>query len=313
MYPVYTHSTVTPHKPSRVLGANETTIYRLLVAPGGPKLLTPSTAIDVLKGTTSANSLAHTLSSLEAKGVLRRVGKGVYLNESTGYSPKVVDVIPWIFKPSRYYLGLNAVANHWGLSPQIPHSYHVIYIPRDEAQAKKVTRRCLMLKRVEDDLGGSLTPVVTRTGTVLDKGVSQAIVDGAQLPVSTLERTIIDSMVYTEEIGGASEALLWAKAALNKGINHDEFDRTLDKVYGKVKSIAARLGFLFETALRERLKGEAKAPVNVLLSRLEKLSAKTRATYNWGPENDKTEYFQRWHLHVTVSYLNQLREVSSYE
>lgn len=296
-----------------MLGVNETTIYRLLVEPSGPKLVTPSTAIHVVQGTTSANSLAHTLSSLEAKGIVRRVGKGVYLNESTGRSPKIVDVIPWVFKPSRYYLGLNAAANHWGLSPQIPHSYQVIYVPTNEAQIRRVTRWCLMLKGVEGHLGGSLTPVVARTGSVLDKGLSQAIVDGAQLPVSTLEKTIIDSVTYTEEIGGVGEALLWVKVALNKDIDYDGFTRILAEVHARTKSVAARLGFLLERALRERPKGELKASVNALLIRLEKLSTKTRATYNWGPEKDKAEYFERWHLHVSVGYLNQLEEVSSYE
>ena len=170
-----------------------------------------------------------------------------------------------------------------------------------------------MLKRVEEDLGGRLTPIVAHTGSVLDKGVSQAIVDGAQLPVSTLERTIIDSVIYTEEIGGAGEALLWTRAALNKDIDYHEFNRIFAEVYGQAKSVAARLGFLIERALHETQKSKAKVPMNVLLSRLERTSTKTRATYNWGPEKDETEYFQRWHLHVSVSYLNQLREVSSYE
>ncbi len=289
-------------------------IYARLVEPDGPKLLTPSDAMEAVAGTVAANSLSHTLSLLESKGVLRRIGKGVYLSRSTGYEPKMVDIIPWIFKHSRYYLGLNTVANHWGLSPQIPYSYQVVYVPTDEAQTRRVTRWSLMLKKAEKDLGGTLTPVVARTGPTIGKGVSQAILDGSQLPISTIERTIIDSVVYTEEIGGAGEALLWIRAALSKPTDYNEFDRILREVYQQINSVAARLGLLFEMALSERrAQGEQKGPIDTLLARLQGVMAGTRATYNWGPENNKTEYFDKWHLHVSSTYLDQLRETPSFE
>ena len=196
--------------------------------PDGPKLITLTDAMDsVADG--EANSLSHTMSSLESKGVLKRIGRGVYLNKSTGTAPKIVDAIPWVFKDSRYYLGLNVIANHWSLSPQIPYSYSVIYTPRDDAQAKRVTRWSLMLKKVEKDLGGTLVPVVSRTSAVVYKGVSQSIVEGSQLPVSTIERTIIDSLLYTKEIGGAGEALLWTKAAMSKSIDYTELEQILDQ------------------------------------------------------------------------------------
>ncbi len=149
MYPNYTQTSMALRQPSRALGANEVAIYRRLVEPGGPKLLTPSDAMGYMAGTIGSNNLAHALSSLESKGVLRRVGKGLYLNESTGYTPKIVDIIPSVFKPSIYYFGLNAVANHWGLSPQIPYSYQVVYLPVDKAQKKRIARWCLLLKKAE--------------------------------------------------------------------------------------------------------------------------------------------------------------------
>jgi predicted transcriptional regulator of viral defense system len=289
-------------------------IYARLVETDGPKLLTPADAMEAVAGTVAANSLSHTLSSLESKGLLRRIGKGVYLNKSTRYAPKMVDVIPWVFKHSKYYLGLNAVANHWGLSPQIPYSYQVVYLPKDEAQTRRVTRWCLMLKEAEKDVGGILTPVVGRTGSTIGRGVSQAILDGSQLPISTIERTIIDSVVYTKEIGGAGEALRWIKAALSKPIDYDEFDRIMREVYRQINSAAARLGLLLETLLSERpAQGEQKASIDTLLTRLQRVMVGTRATYNWGPEKTKTEYFERWRLHVSSSYVNQLREISSFE
>jgi predicted transcriptional regulator of viral defense system len=286
-----------------------------LVEPDAPELLTPVVAAEILGGTAGAQSLAHTLSSLESKGVLRRVGKGVYLNVSTSRTPKVVDVIPWIFRPSRFYLGLNAMANHWGLSPQIPRSYHVVYAPKDEAQIKKIARWCKMLDRFEEVLGGSLTPLHVRAGSALESGVSQTILEGVQLPVSTVERTIVDAVVYTNEIGGAGEALLWAKSALGKDVQFDELDRIVGEIYEKVNSVAARLGFLFEFALGEgRLHHEQrKEAVETFLTRLESMVAGTRATYNWGNEEERTQYFQRWHLRVSSGYLGELKEVSAIE
>ncbi|MHB1868450.1 MAG: type IV toxin-antitoxin system AbiEi family antitoxin domain-containing protein [Nitrososphaerales archaeon] len=300
-------------QPSRAFGATEAAIYRRLVQPDGPKLLTSTDAMESVTGV-GANSLSHTMSSLESKGVLKRIGKGVYLNRSTGLAPKIVDVIPWVFKNTRYYLGLNAIANHWGLSPQIPYSYSVIYTPKHDAQLKRVARWCRMLKKAENDLGGTIVPVVTRTSTVIDKGVSQSIVEGSQLMVSTIERTIIDAVVYTKEIGGAGEALLWTKAAMSKSIDYIEFEQVLVKVHAQVNSVAARLGFLLETALSDRqVRIEHKVSVDKLVAKLEGLATKTRATYNWGPEKTSAEYFQKWHLRVSTSYLKQLKEASSFE
>ena len=300
-------------QPSRTFGATEAAIYRSLVQPDAPKFLTSTDALESLAGV-GANSLSHTMSSLESKGVLKRIGKGVYLNCSTGLAPKIVDVIPWVFKNTRYYLGLNAIANHWGLSPQIPYSYQVIYIPKNDAQLKRIASWCSMLKKVEKDLGGTLAPVVTRTSAVVDKGMSQSIIDGSQLPISAIERTIIDAVVHTKEIGGAGEALLWTRAALSKSIDYVELEQVATRVYAQVNSVAARLGFLLETALRDRkVRVEHKVSVDKLVARLEELASKTRATYNWGPEKTSAEYFEKWHLRVSSAYLKQLSEASSFE
>ena len=56
-----------------------------------------------------------------------------------------------------------------------------------------------------------------------------------------------------------------------------------------------------------------KLSVDKLVARLEELSSKTRATYNWGPEKTSAEYFKKWHLHVSRGYLKQLKEASSFE
>jgi predicted transcriptional regulator of viral defense system len=314
MYHNYTQTSMVPRQPSRALGANEVAIYRRLVEPDGPKLVTPSDAMGNLAVTIGSNNLSHTLSSLESKGVLRRIGRGLYLNESAGYAPKIVDIIPSVFRPSRYYLGLNAVANHWGLSPQIPYSYQVIYLPVDKAQKKRIARWCLLLKKAEKDLGGTLTPVAARAGSIIEKGVSQAILDGAQLPISTVEKTLVDAVLYTEEIGGAGEALLWTKAAMNKSVDYDELGRIVREVYERINSVAGRFGFLIEAALRERDGNAERRPsADALLSMLGRLAARTRATYNWGPEKIKADYFEKWQLRVSVDYLNQLREASSFE
>ncbi|HZW56276.1 MAG TPA: type IV toxin-antitoxin system AbiEi family antitoxin [Nitrososphaerales archaeon] len=299
-------------EPKTEFGATETAIYRKLVQPDAPKLLTTKDAMETIVPTVSINSLTHSMSLLESKRVLKRIGKGVYLNRSTGLAPKIVDVIPWVFKGTRYYLGLNAIANHWGLSPQIPYSYHVIYMPKNEAQRKRITSWCSMLNRFEKELGGTLVPVLSRAG-MSDKGVSQSIFEGSQLPISTIERTIVDTVIYTKEIGGAGEALTWARAALSKSIDYAELEQIAKKAYSSVKSVAVRLGFLLETASSEKPHDEVTDALEKLVGELEELVSKTRATYNWGREKRGSRYVEKWHLRVSSSYLRQLREVSRRE
>jgi predicted transcriptional regulator of viral defense system len=299
-------------EPKNEFGATEAAIYRKLVQPDAPKLLTTKDVMETIAPNVSINSLTHSMSLLESKGVLKRIGKGVYLNWSTGLAPKIVDVIPWVFRDTRYYLGLNAIANHWGLSPQIPYSYQVIHTPKNEAHLKRIVSWCSMLKKFEKELGGTLVPVLSRTGSV-DKGVSQSIIEGSQLPISTIERTVVDAVIYTTEIGSAGEALIWARAALSKSIDYAELEQIAKKAYSSVKSVAARLGFLLETASSERPPDEVKDTLKKFVGKLEELLSKTRATYNWGGEKTAAKYIEKWHLRVSSAYLRQLREVSRRE
>jgi predicted transcriptional regulator of viral defense system len=147
-----------------------------------------------------------------------------------------------------------------------------------------------MLNEFEMELGGILVPVLSRTGRV-DKGFSQSIIDGSQLPVSTLERTLVNAIIYTKEIGGAGEALLWARAASSKSIDYAEFEQIAKRAYSSVKSVVARLGFLLETTSNERSHDDkVKDGLEKFVCILEEIVSKTRATYNWGGENTATKY-----------------------
>lgn len=294
-----------------VFGATEAALYQRLVQPAAPKVLTTTDASRSIEHRGSINSLTHTMSLLASKGVLKRVGKGVYLNCATGLSPKVVEVIPSVFRDTRYYLGLNAVANHWALTPQIPYSYHVIYTPKSEAQLKRITSWCSMLNKFEKELGGMLVPVLSRTAEI-DKGVSQSIIESSQLPISTIERTVVDAVTYTKEIGGAGEALTWARAALRKTIDYSEFEQIAAKVHSSVNSVGARLGFLLETA-SNGIQVEDSYTLDKFIEKLTKFASKARSTYNWGGENRTAKYIEKWHLRVSSAYFRQLREASRHE
>src|SRR3972149_2960904 len=99
--------------PSRVVfGQNESVIFRRLAEPGSPRLVTTKNATDYVGQHASRNSLAHTVSSLSKKGVLVRVGKGLFLNRSNNLSPKITEVIPQVFGEVRYYVGLTAAPNY---------------------------------------------------------------------------------------------------------------------------------------------------------------------------------------------------------
>ena len=116
----------------------------------------------------------------------------------------------------------------------------------------------------------------------VDKGISQSIVEGSQLPISTIERTIIDSVTYTKE-SAVGDAPSWTRATLSKSIDYSEFEQIATRAYSSVNSVAARLGFLLETAsaksnLREKM------PWTNLFANLRGLASKTRAHLQLGRE-----------------------------
>ncbi len=86
------------------------------------------------------NSACHTLSILKSKGVLSRIGRGLYINRANGITPRCVEIIPWILRGNEYYFGLNAAANYWGLTPQMPRGYYVIYLAETDAERKRTSR-----------------------------------------------------------------------------------------------------------------------------------------------------------------------------
>jgi len=292
------------------LGSNESAIYTHLVSPKSPRLLTPKDTIGYLTTSTPRVGVLHALSLLEKKGALERLGKGLYLNKSTGIVPRIVDVVPDVFRDNPYYIGLNAVANHWGLTPQIPYAYHAVYIPKDEAERKRIVRWCMMLEKKENRIGGILVPVKSRMSRNTVSEVSQAILEGSQLPISGIERTLIDATIYTEDIGDVGEALLWFRSALSsqQSFNIKEFRALLNKVRAQIESVGARIGFILERALRVRAASpEVNAEIGSLLEEIQGKMIKSDTSYSWGPKEGGMVYFERWHLHVSRKYLNQLR------
>ena len=298
------------NKMKQELGYNEATIYRWLVSLNGPSLFTLKDVMNELGLSTGPNGMAHTLSLLGSKGIVKRIGKGVYINQGTGYLPRVIDIIPDVFKALRYYLGLNAAANHWGLSPQIPHLYHILYPPMNQAQVKRIQRWSGMLNKLEDNIGGEIMPVISVIPSNPDIGTSVATVDGVQIKLSTAERTLVDSVIYTETMGGAGEALLWLKTGMNKGISYVDLSRVLEHVYLHYRSVVARFGFLMSSAIEEI---DAKPESERFLAKIGKLVSASHATYSWGPQESGTEYFRKWRIHVGRNYMEQLKEATGYE
>jgi predicted transcriptional regulator of viral defense system len=296
-----------------VFGRNESAILRRLAEPGSPKLITAKDAIDYVGQGVSSNSLAHTMSFLSAKGVLERVGKGLYLSRSNNLSPRITEVIPWVFRDLRYYVGLTAAANHWGLTPQIPNVYQAIYVPRDEAINRRIERWCLMLSN-KGGLGGELRPVKSKVSAVIDHGITRKVIGETQLPISTVEATLVDGMAYTEEIGGADEILLWMKTAVGGNlINLDEFARLTALVSSQLHSVDARVGFLLEYLLSSGLVAAARKPVIKRLVNQAQQRLDRHPTYRWGKESGKSEYSSEWRLHVSKTYLDQLNSAANFE
>jgi len=253
------------------------------------------------------------MSLLSRKGVLERVGKGLYLNRSNSLSPKITEVIPRVFEIVHYYVGLNAAANYWGLTPQIPKVYHVIYVPENEAVSKKIERWCLLLGRREL-MGGEIKPIRSKLLEIGDDGITQKVVDETQLPISTVEATLIDGMTYTDEIGGADEILRWLRTALAANlVNSGEFARLMRSKSDELRSTNAWAGFLLEYLLKAGLvRGDKKPEVKGLIDDAQERLDR-HPTYRWGKKSNSSEYFNEWRLHVSKNYLDQLESAATFE
>jgi predicted transcriptional regulator of viral defense system len=298
-----------------VFGRNESAILRRLAEPGSPKLVITKDALDYVGRDVSSNSLAHSMSFLSAKGVLERVGKGLYLSRSNNLSPRITELIPWVFRDLRYYVGLNAAANYWGLTPQIPNVYQAIYVPKDEAISRRIERWCLMLSK-KQGLGGEVRPVRLKVSTVIDYGITRRVIGETQLPISTVEATLVDGMTYTDEVGGADEVLQWMKTAVGGNlIDLDEFARLTSSASGELSSVSARVGFLLEYLLNAGLVAPARRPVvkRIVKQVQEQEQLDRHPTYRWGKESDKSEYSNQWRLHVSKAYLDQLDSAANFE
>src|SRR5712692_1771069 len=296
-----------------VFGRNESAILRRLAEPGSPKLVTTKDAIDYVGRNVSSNSLAHSMSFLSTKGVLERVGKGLYLSRNNNLSPRITEVIPWVFRDLRYYVGLNAAANYWGLTPQIPSVYQAIYAAKDEAITRRIERWCLALSN-KQGLGGELRPVKSKVSKVIDHGITRKIIGETQLPISNVEATLVDGITYTDEVGGADQVLHWMKTAVGgKLIDLDEFVRLTSSVSSELSSVNARVGFLLEYLLSARLVAPMMRPAVKRLVKQAQDRLDRHPTYRWGKEPGRSEYFRNWRLHVSKAYLDQLSTAARFE
>lgn len=166
----------------------------------------------------------------------------------------------------------------------------------------------------KERLGGELRPIKSKVPAIVDDGITQKVIDETQLPISTVEATLIDGMTYTDEIGGADEILHWMRTAVSANlVNPDELARLTRSVSNKLGSVNARVGFLLEYLLKAGLvTGAKKSEINRLVDHAhERLDR--RPTYRWGKESINSEYFNEWRLHVSKTYLDQLNSAATFE
>ena len=296
-----------------VFGQNESVIVRRLAEPASPKLISFDEAFEYMNRPVSRNSFAHTMSYLSSKGILERVGKGLYINQSNSTSPKITELIPNVFKDVRYYIGLNAAANYWGLTTQVPNVYQIIYVPADEATNKRIGRWCVMLNEKQNP-GAELRPIKAKTRDDFDLGITKKVLDVTELPISNVERTIIDSVAYTDEIGGADEALRWTRVAVNAGlVNPVDFMRQARSAKSELGSITARLGFMLTLLLGQSLVTRQNEPTVKHLSENFQSMMTGNPTYQWGRDSATSQYSNEWRLRVSGQYMRQLNSVALFE
>ncbi len=165
--------------------------------------------------------------------------------------------------------------------------------------------------RSRKKLGGELKPVKSKTPAIADEAITRKVIDETQLPVSTVEATLIDAVTYSNEIGGADEVLRWMRTGLSGTlVNPDEFGRLTRSVTNQLPSVNARTGFLLEYMLKAGL--AAKPEINRLVHNARE-QLDRHPTYRWGEKSADSKFFNEWRLHVSKTYLDQLNSAAVFE
>jgi predicted transcriptional regulator of viral defense system len=187
-----------PHSNYRSLGPIESRVV-LGLTEQGRRELTRQEAME--RFALAENTVNEVLSNLVRKGWLARAGRGKYLLIPPEWGATPVGESNTLALASQLttdgYIAFSTAAAHWGLTTQIR---NVVWI---------VTRTHARPRRINDsDIRFARLPAKALFG------FERAQVFGYPVPMSDLEKTVLDCIEYPERAGGLPEAsAILAKAA----------------------------------------------------------------------------------------------------
>jgi len=187
-----------PHKNYRSLGPTESRLV-LGLTEEGRRELTRQEAMTQFA--LSENTVNEVLTSLVRKGWLARAGRGKYLLIPAEWGAAPISESNTLALAAQLtpdgYIGLSTAAAHWGLTTQVR---NVIWI---------VTRTHARPRRIHD------TDIrFARLSPKALFGFERVAVYGYPVPMSDLEKTVLDCIEHPNRAGGLSEAsAILAKAA----------------------------------------------------------------------------------------------------
>ena len=196
---------------------------------------------------TSDSSVANVLHRLKKKNRVEEIQKGVYtLNPAkSGLEGEWMESIYLIVDHivDEYYVGFWSAMNYWDMTEQIPMVTQVV-MPKRKRNVEYLGQKIKFIKISEKRFFGSVE------GRIEDKSFF----------VSSLEKTLVDSLTYPQHCGGLYEA---SKAVWNsrEETDWDKVLTFLDRL--NVSAVTRRMGYMLEVldiekGIREKLKKDFK-------------------------------------------------------
>ncbi|PIP18966.1 MAG: hypothetical protein COT38_01200 [Candidatus Omnitrophica bacterium CG08_land_8_20_14_0_20_41_16] len=142
---------------------------------------------------------------LKKKGIFSTIKRGVYVFSPLEYGEGGAGInemlIPSQFFPQKnYYIGYSSMYNYYNLTDQL---FQVMYILNTSLQRRK--------KKICGVIFNFLRVSESRM-----YGLEKIVVEGKEVMISSLERTLVDLIYFNEPVGGIESALEILKRELKK-------------------------------------------------------------------------------------------------
>jgi len=143
---------------------------------------------------------------LKKKGIFAAIKRGVYVFSALGYGREGAGINemlipPQFFPRKNYYIGYSTMYNYYNLTEQLFQAMYVLNTSLQRRQ-KKICGVIFNFLRVRENRM---------------YGLEEIEIDGYDVRISSLERTLVDLVYFNKPVGGVKRALDILKAELQKG------------------------------------------------------------------------------------------------